>query len=103
MHLYAKIFASRQREYRDLFRTAISEIDIHRVEQAATCHRPIGNNPFCEYIESRYNIYVPKHTRGCPKLEKGELVKNKRCVPFLRMAGAGWMLYYRGLILSKII
>jgi len=57
----------RQHAYRELFRYALTSNDVHTIEEAASCNRPIGDSRFCEQIVNRYGIVFPRRVRGRPQ------------------------------------
>lgn len=65
----------RRLAYRELFKTHLSEEDLHRVRRAAHYCQPIGDDRFRQQIEQRYGIKLGKMDRGRPRKEAEELLK----------------------------
>lgn len=65
----------RELAYRELFKTHLSEEDLHRVHRAAHYCQPIGDDRFRQQIEQRYGIKLGKMDRGRPRKEAEELLK----------------------------
>lgn len=61
---------NRQLGYRELFRQAIDDGDIHSIESAVRYCRPTADNRFCEQISKRYGIEFPRASRGRPASRK---------------------------------
>jgi putative transposase len=61
--------ATRGFAYRELFKTQLSEEDIHRVRKAAHYCQPVGDDRFRQQIEQRYGIRLGQMERGRPRKE----------------------------------
>ena len=61
--------------YRELFRYQLSEVDLHRIQNAAHYCQPVGDDRFREQIEERYGIKLGQMKRGRPKKESIEVIK----------------------------
>ena len=61
--------------YRELFKTQLSEEDLHRIRKAAHYCQPVGDDHFRQQIEQRYGIKLGQMERGRPRKETDELLK----------------------------
>jgi putative transposase len=57
----------RTRAYRELFRHAVSEDDLHRVRSAIHYGQPMGDDRFRAQIEAKYGIQLGEMKRGRPR------------------------------------
>ncbi len=62
---------SRCRAYRELFKTQISNEDIHLIERASEYCQPVGDDKFRKMIEDRYGFKLGQLKRGRPRKETG--------------------------------
>jgi putative transposase len=60
--------------YRELFKTQLSEEDLHRLRRAAHYCQPKGDERFRQQIEQRYGIKLGQMDRGRPRKEADELL-----------------------------
>ena len=67
--------AARGHAYRELFKTGLSEEDLHLLRKAAHCCQPVGNNRFREPIERKYGLQLGQMERGRPRKPDNELLK----------------------------
>ena len=67
--------AARGHAYRELFKTGLSEEDLHLLRKAAHCCQPVGNNRFREQIERKYGLQLGQMERGRPRKPDNELLK----------------------------
>ena len=67
--------AERGYAYRELFKTQLSEQDIHLVRKAAHYCQPIGDVRFRQQIEQKYRIALGQMDRGRPRRAQDELLK----------------------------
>ena len=68
-----KTWEERCYAYRELFKTQLSEENLHLIRRSAYYSQPIGDDRFREQIERRYGIRLGRMKRGRPKL-KGSIV-----------------------------
>jgi putative transposase len=59
--------------YRELFKTQLSEQDLHLIRKAAHYCQPVGNDRFREQIEKQYGIKLGKMQRGRPRKTEEDL------------------------------
>lgn len=62
-----KDIESRCFAYRELFQQQLPENDIHLIEKASDYCHPVGDDRFCQQIESKYGIKLGQNNRGRPK------------------------------------
>ena len=60
--------------YRDLFKTQLSEENLHLIRKSAHYCQPIGDDRFRVQIEKRYGINLGRMKRGRPRKKAEELV-----------------------------
>ncbi len=65
----------RTHAYRELFKSQLSDHDIHLVRKAAHYCQPIGDDRFRQQIEQKYGITLGQMERGRPRKENRELLK----------------------------
>jgi putative transposase len=53
--------------YRELFRSELSDMDLHLIRKAAHYCQPVGDDRFRRQIESRYGIKLGQTARGRPR------------------------------------
>jgi len=53
--------------YRELFRTQLSENDLHVIERASEYSCPVGDDRFSRNVEKQYGIKLGQSSRGRPK------------------------------------
>lgn len=68
-------FPERTHAYRELFKSQLSDHDIHLVRKAAHYCQPIGDDRFRQQIEQKYGITLGQMERGRPTKENRELLK----------------------------
>lgn len=56
--------------YRELFKTQLSEENLHLIRKSAYYSQPIGDDCFREQIEARYGIRLGQTRRGRPRKER---------------------------------
>jgi putative transposase len=61
--------------YRELFRTGLSDEDLHLLRKAAHYCQPVGNDRFREQIERKYGLQLGQMERGRPRKPDNELLK----------------------------
>jgi putative transposase len=61
--------------YRELFRTHLSEVDLHLIRKAAHYCQPVGNDYFRQQIEQKYGIKLGHMERGRPEKGSNALLK----------------------------
>jgi putative transposase len=61
--------------YRELFKTQLSEEDLHLVRKAAHYCQPVGDDRFRQQIETRYGVQLGQMARGRPRKGEEELLK----------------------------
>jgi hypothetical protein len=61
--------------YRELFKTQLSEEDLHLVRKAAHYCQPVGDDRFLQQIEQRYDIKLGQMERGRPRKGVDGLLK----------------------------
>jgi putative transposase len=71
-----KTISERCHAYRELFRIQLSDVDLHRIRNAAHYCQPVGDDRFRQQIEERYGIKPGQMKRGRPKKNLNEVVKN---------------------------
>jgi putative transposase len=59
----------RRHAYRELFKTQLSEEDLHLVRKAAYYCQPMGDERFRQQIEQRYGIKLGQMDRGRPRTD----------------------------------
>ncbi len=59
--------------YRELFRSGMSDSDLHLIRKAAHYCQPIGNDRFKRLIEDKYGINLGQSKRGRPKKKNAEV------------------------------
>lgn len=57
--------------YRELFRSQLSDKDIHLIDRATEYCHPVGDDRFCRQIEESYGISLGQCARGRPKKKSG--------------------------------
>lgn len=57
----------RGQAYRELFKTQLSEEDLHLVRKAAHYCQPVGDDRFRQQIETRYGVELGQMARGRPR------------------------------------
>ncbi len=70
-----KIPFERGHAYRELFKTQLSDNDVHLIRRAAHYCQPVGNDRFREQIEQKYGIKLGQMDRGRPRKATEELLK----------------------------
>ncbi|TQV78279.1 transposase [Exilibacterium tricleocarpae] len=53
--------------YRELFRSALVEDDLHLLRKATHYNYPVGDDGFCQAIEEKYGITLGNVSRGRPR------------------------------------
>ena len=61
--------------YRELFKHHLSEVDLHRIRNAAYYCHPVGDDRFRQQIEEKYGIKLGQMRRGRPRQNASEVVK----------------------------
>lgn len=62
--------------YRELFKSQLSEEDLHRIRKAAHYCQPVGNARFRQQIEQQYGVVLGQVRRGRPANQSERLVKS---------------------------
>ena len=70
----------RRHAYRELFKTNLSEQDLHAFRKAAHYSMPVGSDRFCEQIESKIGRSIGYAARGRPRKKVPEGLKNDQFV-----------------------
>ena len=63
---------ARGHAYRELFRTQLSEENLHLIRKAAHYCQPVGNDRFREQIERKYGLQLGQMERGRPRKTSAE-------------------------------